>query len=183
MTQLPRFKDPMIVSSRRPMTVRSFGSTAAWVSLIVLSEATWGVARGQDPFDDLGSIPSQTAPAASSGSESLLDTSETNAVVRSLKANPPKSPAELAQAIKLMTRIGRWDQAGFWLDRLGNQPIDGPTAIEVLRGAGPKTWADILANPDSFKPEHLDTIAKLRQLADDEVHSPENLARQVSRLT
>ncbi|MFM8572800.1 MAG: hypothetical protein ACKOAU_14495, partial [Pirellula sp.] len=141
------------------------------------------VAVAQDPFDDQSSNPAPRAATSSQNSGAFVDSNETNAVVRSLRANPPTTPREIAQAVGLMTRIRRWDETARWLDKLAEQPIDGPTSIEVLRVAGPRVWAAIEANAGAFKPEQLQLIGKLRKLADDEVHSPENLARQVNRLT
>ena len=140
-------------------------------------------AGAQDPFEELGNQPVRAATNANQAAELGIDTNETSAVVRSLRSNPPTTPRELAQAVGLMTRIRRWDEASRWLDRIGRLELDGPTALAVLRGAGPRTWAAIEANAGAFKAEQLQLIDKLRKLADDEVHSPANLAAQVNRLT
>ena len=140
-------------------------------------------ADAQDPFEELGNQPARAAANANQAADLGIDTNETSAVVRSLRSNPPTTPSELAQAVGLMTRIRRWDEASRWLDRIGRLELDGPTALAVLRGAGPRTWAAIEANAGSFKTEQLQLIDKLRKLADDEVHSPANLAAQVNRLT
>ena len=137
----------------------------------------------QDPFGELGNAPPAVAARSNQDADSGIDTNETNAVVRSLRANPPSTPSELAQAVGLMARIRRWDETARWLDRISKLELDGPTAMEILRAAGPRTWATIDANSSAFKPEQLQGIAKLRKLADDEVHSPANLSAQVNRLT
>jgi hypothetical protein len=153
-------------------------------SAVILVVATVNSPAGaQDPFEELGNQPVRAAANANQAAELGIDTNETSAVVRSLRANPPTAPSELAQAVSLMTRIRRWDEASRWLDRIGRLELDGPTALAVLRGAGPRTWAAIEANAGAFKTEQLQLIAKLRKLADDEVHSPANLAAQVNRLT
>ena len=153
-------------------------------SAVILVVATVNSPAGaQDPFEELGNQPVRAATNANQAAELGIDTNETSAVVRSLRANPPTAPSELAQAVSLMTRIRRWDEASRWLDRIGRLELDGPTALAVLRGAGPRTWAAIEANAGSFKTEQLQLIDKLRKLADDEVHSPANLAAQVNRLT
>jgi len=153
-------------------------------SAVILVVATVNSPAGaQDPFEELGNQPVRAAANANQAAELGIDTNETSAVVRSLRANPPTAPSELAQAVSLMTRIRRWDEASRWLDRIGRLELDGPTALAVLRGAGPRTWAAIEANAGSFKTEQLQLIDKLRKLADDEVHSPANLATQVNRLT
>lgn len=140
--------------------------------------------NGQDPFGDpgFGTTPTITQ-AANPSSRSALDPNETNAVVRSLRANPPTTPKELGKALDWMTRIRRWDEAGAWLDEIAKLPLDGPSAIEILQSAGARAIGAIESNPKSFRPEHQQTIAKLRQLADQEIHSPANLQRHVIRLT
>lgn len=153
-------------------------------SAVILIVATVSSPAGaQDPFEELGNQPVRAATNANQAAELGIDSNETSAVVRSLRANPPTTPSELAQAVGLMTRIRRWDEAARWLDRIGRLELDGPTALAVLRGAGPRTWAAIEANAGAFKAEQLQLIDKLRKLADDEVHSPANLAAQVNRLT
>jgi hypothetical protein len=84
------------------------------------------VAVAQDPFDDQSSNPAPRAATSSQNSGAFVDSNETNAVVRSLRANPPTTPREIAQAVGLMTRIRRWDETARWLDKLAEQPIDGP---------------------------------------------------------
>ena len=153
-------------------------------SAVILVVATVNSPAGaQDPFEELGNQPVRAATNANQAAELGIDSNETSAVVRSLRANPPTTPSELAQAVGLMTRIRRWDEASRWLDRIGRLELDGPTALAVLRGAGPRTWAAIEANAGAFKTDQLQLIDKLRKLADDEVHSPANLAAQVNRLT
>ena len=153
-------------------------------SAVILIVATVSSPAGaQDPFEELGNQPVRAATNANQAAELGIDSNETSAVVRSLRANPPTTPSELAQAVGLMTRIRRWDEAARWLDRIGRLELDGPTALAVLRGAGPRSWAAIEANAGAFKAEQLQLIDKLRKLADDEVHSPANLAAQVNRLT
>jgi hypothetical protein len=153
-------------------------------SAVILVVATvTSPADAQDPFEELGNQPARAATNANQAADLGIDSNETSAVVRSLRANPPTTPSELAQAVGLMTRIRRWDEAARWLDRIGRLELDGPTALAVLRGAGPRTLAAIEANAGAFKTEQLQLIDKLRKLADDEVHSPANLAAQVNRLT
>ena len=152
-------------------------------AVILILATVSSPADAQDPFEELGNQPARATTNTNQSADLGIDTNETSAVVRSLRSNPPTTPSELAQAVGLMTRIRRWDEASRWLDRIGRLELDGPTALAVLRGAGPRTWAAIEANAGSFKTEQLQLIDKLRKLADDEVHSPANLAVQVNRLT
>jgi hypothetical protein len=181
MTQLTSLVNPMTFATA--LTSRPRMLAISRTAFAVLGTWCSTLAFAQDPFGDLGTTPEVNRIDTAKGSESSIDTNETNAVVRSLRANPPTSPRELAEAIGLMTRIRRWDETARWLDKLGQEQIDGPTAVDVLRAGGPRTWAAIESNANAFKPQQLEIIGKLRKLADDEVHSPANLARQVSRLT
>lgn len=181
MTQLTSLVDPMTFATAPKFRPRMLAISRT--AFAVLGACCSTLAFAQDPFGDLGTTPELNRIDTSKGSEPSIDTNETNAVVRSLRANPPTSPKELAEAIGLMTRIRRWDETARWLDKLGQEQIDGQTAVDVLRAGGPRTWAAIESNAAAFKPQQLEIIGKLRKLADDEVHSPANLARQVSRLT
>ena len=181
---LPR-RTPDLSASRMARVLHRRGLHKLLVkSAVILVVATvTSPADAQDPFEELGNQPARAATNANQAADLGIDSNETSAVVRSLRANPPTTPSELAQAVGLMTRIRRWDEAARWLDRIGRLELDGPTALAVLRGAGPRTLAAIEANAGAFKTEQLQLIDKLRKLADDEVHSPANLAAQVNRLT
>jgi hypothetical protein len=182
MTQLPSLKVPMISIAIRPTFFTAI-RTLSHRAVLLVGSVLASPALAQDPFGDLGNPTASVAGNRSKSSESAIDSNETNAVVRSLRANPPSTPKDLAQAVGLMTRIRRWDESSRWLGRIGQLELDGPSAVDILRAAGPNTWAAIEANAGAFKPEQLQLINKLRKLADDEIHSPANLAKQVNRLT
>ena len=199
MTQLPSQIVPMNCFLPRSEPILGFRLPSCRRVVVTLSKSAvvvLGISLGaslagslgsraiaQDPFGELGNSPAPVASRINQGADSGIDANETNAVVRSLRANPPSTPSELAHAVGLMTRIRRWDETARWLDRISKLELDGPTALEILRAAGPRTWADIDANAGAFKTEQLQWIARLRKLADDQVHSPANLAAQVNRLT
>jgi hypothetical protein len=82
-----------------------------------------------------------------------------------------------------MTRIRRWDETGYWLDTIGKMELNGPMAIEILQSAGARAWGAIERNANAFQPSQLQLIAKLRKLADDEIHAPATLEKHVIRLT
>lgn len=182
MTQLPSLKVPMISIATSPTFLPAI-RTLSHRAVLLVGSVLVSPALAQDPFGDLGTPTAPVAGNSSKSSESAIDSNESNAVVRSLRANPPSTPKDLAQAVGLMTRIRRWDEASRWLGRIGQLELDGPSAVDILRAAGPNTWAAIEANAGAFKPEQLQLINKLRKLADDEIHSPANLAKQVNRLT
>ena len=110
------FEQPFSSDKRSTSFRRRFRKAFLLSSVIASGFAFNGVSYfgtgvfAQDPFDDLGSPPVPTAPSpkgvSSQGSGSPLDSNETNAVVRSLRANPPTTPKELGKAVELM-KIGR----------------------------------------------------------------------------
>jgi len=144
----------------------------------------------QDPFDDpIGDVNGAAASgkagnsnAAGDGSRSRGNVLERDAVVRSLRANPPSTPTELARAVQLMARIQRWDEVAFWLDELGRLPMDPATAVTVLERAGSKTWVDIERNTDRFNQQQLATVAKIRKSADESIHSASTLGESIKLL-
>jgi hypothetical protein len=102
-------------------------------SAVILIVATVNSPAGaQDPFVELGNQPVRAATNANQAAELGIDSNETSAVVRSLRANPPTTPSELAQAVGLMTRIRRWDEAATELTRLA---ATGPEGTLRSRGA------------------------------------------------
>lgn len=182
MTPLPSFKDSMNHRAPRLSLRSELIARSQFASLLVFTTIAAG-ANAQDPFDDSSKSPSTQPTATQNANQSSIDSNESSAVVRSLRANPPTTPKEIGQAIGLMTRIRRWDETGRWLDQLAKLDVDGATAVEVLRAAGPRSWAAIESNAREFKPPQLQSIEKLRKLADDEIHSPARLQSQVARLT
>lgn len=188
---LNHLKDGIPEASRRKQLeqpARSWLPKAAWFRIAGFGLITTGLfplANAQDPFGEDpiggGTVAPQTSNNPSS--RSPIDPNETNAVVRSLRANPPTTAKELGKAIDWMTRIRRWDETGHWLDTISKTELNGPMAIEILQSAGARAWGAIERNANAFQPGQLQVIGKLRKLADDEIHSPATLEKHVIRLT
>ena len=144
----------------------------------------------QDPFDDPLADASDAATTgkggkgspATDGARTRASALERDAVVRSLRANPPSTPIELAKAVQLMARIQRWDEVALWLDELARVPLDPSTAVAVLQGAGSKTWLDIEKNANRFNQQQLATVAKILRSADDTIHSAATLGESIKLL-
>jgi hypothetical protein len=188
------FNDFLVVKQRQSSIVRPSHAVTAWLlrtgwlpvaRLGVITSCVFTQAIAQDPFGDEsvgGGVGAVQAPNNST-SRSPIDPNETNAVVRSLRANPPSTAKEFGKAIDWMTRIRRWDETGYWLDTIGKMELNGPMAIEILQSAGARAWGAIERNANAFQPSQLQLIAKLRKLADDEIHAPATLEKHVIRLT
>ena len=144
----------------------------------------------QDPFDDPMADASDAATTGKGGNANQpadgarmrASALERDAVVRSLRANPPSTPIGLAKAVQLMARIQRWDEVAIWLDELGRVPMDPATAVAVLEGAGSKTWLDIEKNANRFNQQQLATVAKIRKSADESIHSTSTLGESIKLL-
>lgn len=144
----------------------------------------------QDPFSDPLAEANEAATTGkggkgnqAAGGDSLRASPlERDAVVRSLRANPPSTPVALAKAVQLMARIQRWDEVAIWLDELGRVPMDPATAVAVLEGAGSKTWLDIEKNANRFNQQQLATVANIRKSADESIHSTSTLTESIKLL-
>jgi CheY-like chemotaxis protein len=166
------------------MNSRSFAFAIALCACICGLRVDFS-ARAQDPFDDIGGDSAQNTPRRkidTAGSESSIDSNERDAVVRSLRANPPTSPEELASAIRWMGRIRRWDEVGRWLTALGQKQIDPQTALRVQDRAGTNTWLEIEGNANLFTPAQLAVVARIRSLAEEAVSSPAALTQNIRQL-
>jgi CheY-like chemotaxis protein len=103
---------------------------------------------GAGPADD-SNIAAEAAPATVTGTTApgQLPPGERNVVVQSLRSNPPKTAVELAKAVQLMSRIRRWDEVGYWLDRLIPLGSNQATAAQMVQSIGSQVFLDLL-NPD-----------------------------------
>ncbi len=83
-------------------------------------------------------------PTTASGDNSAaVDVFERHAVVRSLQANPPKTPAELARAVQLMARIKRWDEVTRWLNAIEKSGLTDRTAYQMVDQVGVETFQNL----------------------------------------
>jgi hypothetical protein len=115
---------------------------------------------GQDPFGfDTPTLPASDGDAAGSNSNTestsngtslgiTVEPDERNAVVLSLRSNPPKTSKDLGRALLLMTRIGRWDEAAYWLEQADKFGINEATASQMISTAGTQTLLRLLS-PDT----------------------------------
>jgi hypothetical protein len=162
--------------------VISSWTLGAWMAGTPLAHSAWA----QDPFDDVGNentdVAARNADANVDPRDIAPDSNERDAVVRSLRSNPPRTAEELARAVQMMGRIRRWDEVGRWLNALGAMPIDPATALAILERAGSKTFYEIESNAGQFTPQQLAVVAKIRTLADQALHAPATLSQHLKQL-
>ncbi len=115
-------------------------------------------------------------------SNPAFDIKENNAVVHSLRANPPTTPIELARAIRLMTRVQRWDEVARWTDALGQLFIDPETALKISDQVGSQTFVEIERNASNFQEKQLATLRAIQDKALKAIHDPNALLNHVKQL-
>jgi hypothetical protein len=162
------------------MNFRTLAFCTAWCAFAVCA------VRAQDPFDDLDAPPGN-AGNLDAGKEPSLENSETDvrerdAVVLSLRANPPKGPLELARAIQLMTRIRRWEEVGRWLDEMARLPLDPNTALAIVERAGSKTFLDLSANANLLSDNQRQLVERIQTAAAQSLRDPKSLTQRVQQL-
>ena len=148
--------------------------------------------EAQDPFGedaDLVEELEEVAPTASSldkskpsnGSDSV-QTGETNAVVRSLRTSPPRSYADLAKAVQLMSRIRRWDEVQFWLDKINSLGINESSATEMVDSVGSQVFQGLLRPEVDITAKQRESIRGLLELASASSRDPKKLGMAVQAL-
>jgi hypothetical protein len=135
---------------------------------------------GADPGADTGSEAPQDDPFETSIRLALK--SETNAVVRTLLTDPPKSPKDLAVAIKLMVRIKRWDEVSRWMKAIQSKPLDEKTAVEMVDAAGTRTFPMVESAGDELAPAERMLAQKIIQLANSYRFNPTLLANYATQM-
>jgi hypothetical protein len=163
------------------MTLRTSILFVAWSVFAVCA------AIAQDPFDDFGggSDPNGAQPnAAPNRNEPSIefDAKERDAVVLSLRRNPPEDPIALAKAVQWMARIQRWDEAGRWLDQLAAKDLSPSIALTIVETIGSQSLLEIESQVEGLNETHRATVFKIRQLASDALRDPKSLAMRVEQL-
>ncbi len=146
------------------------------------------IAFAQDPFstDEFGDVAKETA-ATSEKNENRnesdrLDEKERSAVVLSFRANPPRSPAELARAIQLMARIRRWDEVGRWIDEAAKLGLTEKTATQMVQVAGAQTFVQLIGLESGLSDLRKSNAKKILALASDAANNPKKLNESVVML-
>ncbi|MCU0708736.1 MAG: hypothetical protein MUF23_10620 [Pirellula sp.] len=159
------------------------------ISILFVAWSVFAVcaALAQDPFDDFGGNTNPSggqANASTNPSETSIefDPKERDAVVMSLRRNPPEDPIALAKAIQWMARIRRWDEAGRWLDRLASKEITPIVALNIVESIGSQALLDLESQVEGLNETHRATVFKIRQLAADALRDPKTLATRVDQL-
>lgn len=151
--------------------------------------------KAQDPFgDDAGNVEVEEdlaggAPNAgsldkaktSTGSDSV-QMGETNAVVRSLRTNPPRSFPDLAKAVQLMSRIRRWDEVQFWLEKINSLGINETSATEMVDSVGSQVFLGLLRPEVDITAKQRESIRGLLELASASSRDPKKLGMAVQAL-
>ncbi|MFY7877552.1 MAG: endonuclease/exonuclease/phosphatase family protein, partial [Pirellula sp.] len=117
----------------------------------------------------------------STGSDSMA-MGETNAVVRSLRTNPPRSHADLAKAVQLMSRIRRWDEVQFWLDKIISLGINEASSTEMLDSVGSHVFLGLLRPDVDITAKQRESIRGMLELASASSRDPKKLGMAIQAL-
>ncbi|MFO0941715.1 MAG: hypothetical protein U0930_13245 [Pirellulales bacterium] len=120
---------------------------------------------GDSPTDTAGdafSTPAQPRAGADGkpgdASSSYLNT---DPLIRRVRDNPPKTPADMAQALTWMVQLRSWENVGTLLDRLAaaNWPVTA--RAEVARGIEPSVWSILLKSSNRLNEAQNKTLKAL----------------------
>ena len=145
-------------------------------------------ACGQDPFSVDGAgmsdaeVPTSPAPNGKQALGNRFDPNEQSSVVLSLRANPPRSAAELARAMQLLARIRRWDEVGYWLDEAVKLGLSETTATQMVQSAGTQTFMQLMSQEARLSDKQKANAKKVLDLAAAAVTNPKKLADSVVAL-
>ncbi len=129
-------------------------ATALLVSGPVLAQPPetdpFAVGGGVDPFatpgdapagDDMNASADAGAASAPTGAANAqLGEDDPNPLVRMLRTNPPKTPADFAEAIEWMSRIGRWDEVSRYINLLQKSNWNQNQLSELSLAGGADLW-------------------------------------------
>lgn len=143
------------------------------LAAVAVSVLTFGSPAGaQDPFGggddsmdtagDAFSNPAQARPGADNkpgdAASSYLNT---DPLIRRVRENPPKNPADMAKAITWMVQLRSWENVGGLLDRLAaaNWPV--AARAELARGIEPSVWSILLKSSNRLNEAQNKTLKAL----------------------
>jgi len=163
------------------MSLRILALFAAWFVFAACP------AIAQDPFgdtDDGADVADEpiNTPKRGTSDSTQVDTKERDAVILSLRRQPPQDPLGVAKAIQWTARIRRWDEAGRWLDRLATMEVPPGVAVQIIDALGSKILLDLESQIQGLSDAQRATLAKIKQLADQSIHDPKTLLDRVEQL-
>jgi CheY-like chemotaxis protein len=162
--------------------MNQFTRQFALLILLGVFLSSWG--NAQDPFENEGDNDQAVeTPLPLDGSASpSFALNERSAVVQSLRASPPKSPAELARAVHLMSRIRRWDEVRHWLDQVAKLTMNEATAVQMVQTTGSQTWMRLLGAEAELTDAQRALARKILDLTNASNTNPKKLNAYLLRL-
>ncbi len=106
----------------------------------------FGGAPAGDPFQAGGAAAGDAmdadVAAGAAGNQPAAQVSEddSNPLVRLLRTNPPKTPAEFAETLQWMVRIGRWDEISRYITILQKANWNQNQLAELSMAGGADLW-------------------------------------------
>ncbi len=176
------------------LNCRRLGSFPVWtrvlamqwiLTLTILSAGNAPRAVGQDdPFETPDLVDAGAGDAGSPQTQSVIqsDIKERSAVILTLRENPPVTVADHAHAIKVTSRIRRWDEVGRWLDSLAKLPLDTSSASTIVQQVGTASLVNIERNAEDLTDKQRGLVRKVLELSQRKVHDPKKLGESVRKL-
>ena len=156
--------------------------------LSILLSLFCAAAQSQDPFGLESGLDTEVAateeakPARGKIDKQALDVTERNAVVLSLRANPPKNHVELARAVMLMSRIQRWDEVRHWMDEIGKAGITDVSSLQMVQSIGSQAFLQLLNPIIPITDAQRSSAQKILDLANANFTDTKKLAAAVTQL-
>ncbi|MFO1065971.1 MAG: hypothetical protein U0892_19080 [Pirellulales bacterium] len=102
---------------------------------------------GQGSADAFGATPAAAPVAAGAAPTVLAD--DPDPMVRLLRANPPKTPHDIAEAIEWMSRVSRFDEVGRLIDSAQRSGWNQTQLLEFARTGGDALWYRLSSNTEN----------------------------------
>jgi CheY-like chemotaxis protein len=124
------------------------------------------MASPQNVFDEASPTATNSdVGAAAIDSKSRMSPNEKSAVVKTLRANPPKSAKDLARAIQLTSRIRRWDEVNYWMDQINKAGVNEDSATQMVQSVGSETFLSLQIGNEEISDEHKSLAKKILELS------------------
>ncbi len=127
------------IANGRRMTIAAMLLASTHATAVHAQEDPFGATAGQPAMNAQPAADAAAAPVVSNAT-GTRPADESDPYVRILRLSPPKTPEEYARAIESMTRIGRWDEVGRYLDALQKAGWSNDQLDQLSQAGGASLW-------------------------------------------
>jgi hypothetical protein len=182
------------ISSRRRRATLYGGLLLSLSATCAAPLPVYGQADSDDPFSaDPFSGAAPAAPAAApraagpnaragQGTPGRLSTDDPDPLVRLLRANPPQTPADVAEAIQWMTQASRWDEVRRYLDFAQGAGWSREQLAQFSRIGGAPLWNHIRTQRADINAAQQAFLGEILVLPSQLTHDPQWIDNWINRL-